>query len=179
MAKAGDHAHYERAFETWLRERRIPYVPVQQLRRSADKDGPLKSFDFLVHAGDRHYIVDVKGRRFPQTSRGREAYWENWVHFSDLEGLFAWESHFGEGYTGMLAYCYWLQLPPGDDSVTKTITVGERDYLIVALPVRTFAENCRRRSTRWQAVHVPVKTFTSLIQPIEHFVSDASGADSP
>ena len=170
MGKATDHEHYERAFETWLREYRVPYVTVDQVRRPADRDGPLKNFDFLVHAGDRHYIVDVKGKRFPQTSRGREAYWENWIHFSDLEGLFAWERHFGDGYKALLVYCYWLQLPPDDDTVTRTVTAAGRDYLIVAIGATTYAENCRRRSRRWQAVHVPVKTFTSLVKPIEHFI---------
>jgi hypothetical protein len=175
MSKLRDHEHYERAFEAWLRQRRVPYVPVQQVGRAADREGPLKNFDYLVHAGPRHYIVDVKGKHFPQTSRGRDTWWENWIHYADLEGLFAWESHFGEGYTALLVYCYWLQLPPGDESARKTLTTGGRDYLLVAIPARTFAENCRRRSTRWQAVHVPMREFTSLVRPVEHFISDASG----
>jgi len=175
MPKGIDHEHYERAFEEWLRRGRVPFVPVEQVRRSPGREGPIKSFDFLVHAGERHYIVDVKGKCFPEVSRGREVYWENWIHFSDLEGLFAWEGHFGEGYTGLLVYCYWLQLPAGGPAVARTITTGVRDYLIVAIPARTFAENCRRRSTRWQAVHVPVRRFTSLVKPVEHFIPvDAS-----
>lgn len=174
MGKAAEHEHYERAFEAWLREHRVPYVTVQQVRRSADEEGPIKSFDFLVHAGERHYIVDVKGKQFPQVSRGREAYWENWIHFSDLEGLFAWESHFGDDYTALLVYCYWFQLPTEDGTVEKTISMGGRDYLIVAIGARTFAENCRRRSRRWQAVHIPAKEFTSLVKPIEHFIPRVS-----
>jgi len=175
MPKGPDHEHYERAFEEWLRRGRIPYVPVDQVRRSTDREGPIKSFDFLVHAGDRHYIVDVKGKCFPQVSRGREVYWENWIHFSDLEGLLAWEGHFGVGYTGLLVYCYWLQVPAGEGgsgvpAPARTITTGARDYLITAIPAQLFAENCRRRSTRWQAVHVPVREFTSLVKPIEHFI---------
>lgn len=174
MSKARGHEHYERAFEEWLRLHRVPYVLVQQVRRPTDREGPLKNFDFLVHSGDGHYIVDVKGRRFPQVSRGRETWWENWIHFEDLEGLLAWESHFGEGYTALLVYCYWLQLPPGEGAARKTITTGGRDYLIVAVPARTFAENCRRRSTRWQAVHVGTGCFTSLIRPVGHFISEGS-----
>lgn len=179
VGKRGVHSHYERAFEVWLRERRVPCVPVQQVRRSADREGPIKSFDFLVHAGGAHYIVDVKGKRFPQGSRGRESYWENWIHLSDLEGLSAWERHFGDGYTALLVFCYWLQLPPDDETVTRTITTGGRDYLIVALPARTFAENCRRRSMRWQAVSIPAKTFTSLVKPIERFMPGGSQSGMP
>jgi len=169
MAKQRDHEHYERAFETWLRERRVPYLSVEQLRRPADEKGPIKNFDFLVHSGPQHYIVDVKGKRFPQVSRGKESYWENWIHYADLEGLFAWEDHFGEGYEALLVYCYWLQVPPGEDTVKKTVTVGDRDYLIVGVNARTFAENSRKRSARWRALSVPTKTFTTLIRPIDRF----------
>ncbi len=194
-----DHHHYERAFETWLRRRRAPYVAIDQVRRSADRQGPIKSFDFLVHAGRKHYIVDVKGKRFPQSSSGRETWWENWVHFDDLEGLFAWESHFGPDYEALLVYCYWLQIPAaGTDSAFpssekrclsplcgavegKSGTVPEnrgqsrfsfdgRDYLLVAVPARAFAERCRRRSARWKAVHVPEKDFTRLIKPAEFYI---------
>jgi hypothetical protein len=167
-----DHERYERAFEAWLRGRQVPYLSVQQLRRTHDDAGPIKSFDFLVHARERHYIVDVKGKRFPQVSRGREAYWENWIHLSDIEGLFAWESHFGPGYVSLLVFCYWLQLPEGDGTVTRTLSMDGRDYLMVGLPARKFAEHARARSSRWRAVHVPASTFTSLVKPIEHFIID-------
>jgi len=170
MGRSADHGHYERAFETWLRACRVPFVTVDQVRRPADSEGPLKNFDFLVHAGERHYIVDVKGKQFPQTSRGREAYWENWVHFSDLEGLFAWERHFGDGYEALLVYCYWLQTGADEPTVKRTVSLDGRDYLIVAIRAADFAEHCRRRSRRWQAVHVPVKEFTTLVRPIDHFI---------
>lgn len=166
-----DHDHYERAFAEWLRAERIPYVSVEQVRRPADDAGPMKNFDFLVHSpAGPHYIVDVKGRRFPNVTRRGETYWENWVHLSDLEGLLAWEKHFGEGYTSLLVYCYWLQLPPGEPVARKTVTSRGRDYLLVAVPARTYAENCRRRSLRWQAVSVPAKTFCGLAKPVEKFL---------
>ncbi len=176
-----DHHHYEKAFEAWLRRRRAPYVAIDQVRRSADREGPIKSFDFLVHAGRRHYIVDVKGKRFPQVSSGRETWWENWVHFDDIEGLFAWESHFGADYEALLVYCYWLQIPPASRVEGKSGTVPEsrgqspfsfdgRDYLLVAAPARAFAERCHRRSARWKAVSVPEKDFTRLIKPAEFYI---------
>lgn len=180
-ASPRDHHHYERAFEEWLRARRAPYVAIDQVRRSADQQGPIKSFDFLVHAGRKHYIVDVKGKRFPQVSKRREAWWENWVHFDDIEGLFAWESHFGADYEALLVYCYWLQASPrggenGDSpngskaGTVPAFSFGGRDYLLVAVPARAYAERCRRRSTRWKAVHVPEKEFTRLIKPAEHYI---------
>ncbi len=170
-----DHHHYERAFESWLRQRRVPYVAIEQVRRSADKDGPIKSFDFLVHSGRRHWVVDVKGKRFPAASGTRETWWENWIHLADIEGLFAWEQHFGAGYEALLVYAYWLQIPAGGPAVPATLSFDGRDYLLVAVPVRKFAEHCRRRSTRWKAVHVPEKTFTKLIRPVDFFITGAAG----
>ena len=177
--KIMDHKHYERAFESWLRQRRVPYVAIEQVRRSADREGPIKSFDFLVHSGRKHWVVDVKGKRFPAVSGTRETWWENWIHLDDIEGLFAWEQHFGASYEALLVYCYWLQLPPGDGkkgTVPLKAQGGQspfsfdgRDYLLVAVPARTFAEHCRKRSARWKAVHVPEKVFTGLIRPVEAF----------
>ena len=157
-------------------------MAIDQVRRSADREGPIKSFDFLVHAGRRHYIVDVKGKRFPRLSKGRETWWENWIHFADLEGMFAWEAHFGASYEALLVYCYWLQAPlplPGEkgdsplNSAKGTVpffSFGGRDYLLAACPARAFAERCRRRSARWQAVHVPEKEFTRLIKPAGFYI---------
>jgi hypothetical protein len=58
--------HYEAAFEAYLRERRLPYIAVDEARRSLVPDGSLKSLDFIVSpAGDVSWLVDVQ-RRFPQ-----------------------------------------------------------------------------------------------------------------
>lgn len=71
--------HYERAFEAYLRARRIPYVGVNEARKSllpkaghlrlaqieADGATPdaLKSFDFIIYGKHRNLLIDVKGRR--------------------------------------------------------------------------------------------------------------------
>ena len=57
------HIHYEAAFEDYLRSRGVPYVPVDEAKRAIFAGDKLKSFDFLVYpGGQRHWIVDVKGR---------------------------------------------------------------------------------------------------------------------
>ncbi len=69
--------HYERAFETFLRQRRIPYVAVDEARKallSSDAtfringdepgtDEALKSFDFVLYGQSRNFLIDVKGRK--------------------------------------------------------------------------------------------------------------------
>ena len=58
--------HYEAAFEAYLRARRLPYIAVDEARRSLVADGSIKSLDFIVSPpGQLSWLVDVKGRRFP------------------------------------------------------------------------------------------------------------------
>ena len=58
--------HYEAAFEEYLRARQVPYVAVDEARRTLAGDASLKSLDFIVSSSSgRSWLVDVKGRRFP------------------------------------------------------------------------------------------------------------------
>ncbi|MFL5329954.1 MAG: HYExAFE family protein [Gemmataceae bacterium] len=41
--------HYEAAFEDYLRDRALPYIGVDETRRSLLGDGPVKSLDFIVY----------------------------------------------------------------------------------------------------------------------------------
>ena len=52
--------HYEAAFEAFLRARRLPYIAVDEARRSLVADGSLKSLDFIVSPPGQ---IVVAGRR--------------------------------------------------------------------------------------------------------------------
>ena len=103
MAKRDNH--YEAAFEAWLRERQVPYVAVDEARRSQFPGGSIKSLDFIVspHDGFR-WLVDVKGRRFP--TRAAKQYWKNWSTRDDLVSLARWERWFGERFGGLFVFAY-------------------------------------------------------------------------
>ncbi len=72
--------HYERAFENYLRSRRIPYIAVDEAKKtllperahlrvesdSGDAGLTLKSFDFVIYGERCNFLVDVKGRRVPR-----------------------------------------------------------------------------------------------------------------
>ncbi len=68
--------HYEAAFEQFLRSRGVPYVAVDEAKRSLLSDGgSIKSLDFIVSApGPTTWLVDVKGRRFPSGDVQKQ-YW--------------------------------------------------------------------------------------------------------
>ncbi len=77
--------HYEAAFEEYLRSRGVPYVAVDEAKRSVLSDGgSIKSLDFIVSTpGQVTWLVDVKGRRFPSGDIQKQ-YWKNWSTRDDL-----------------------------------------------------------------------------------------------
>ncbi|MBM4108184.1 MAG: hypothetical protein FJ255_05155 [Phycisphaerae bacterium] len=85
--------HYESAFEQYLRSRRVPYVSVDEARRTLLPEGAdfsvraehpgdpgrpelLKSFDYVIYGdtgregGPSNLLVEVKGRKIGRPSRG-------------------------------------------------------------------------------------------------------------
>ena len=68
--------HYEAAFEGYLRGRGVPYVAVDEAKRSVLSNGAsIKSLDFIVSSpGNTTWLVDVKGRRFPSGDEQKQ-YW--------------------------------------------------------------------------------------------------------
>jgi hypothetical protein len=84
--------HYEQAFEHYLRLRRIPYVSVNEARKTllptptstaaghstaagADPTGrgesldSLKSFDFVIYGPELNLLVEIKGRKICRPAR--------------------------------------------------------------------------------------------------------------
>lgn len=78
--------HYERAFESYLRWQRIPYVAVDEARKALMPEGAgtdssaeegassgapqaLKSFDFVLYAQTRNLLIDVKGRKVARRAK--------------------------------------------------------------------------------------------------------------
>ncbi len=75
--------HYEHAFESYLRDRRVPYVAVDEARKALIPEGEsmrvaghtqaepkgeareaaLKSFDFVIYGQGTNFLIEVKGRR--------------------------------------------------------------------------------------------------------------------
>ena len=84
--------HYEAAFEEYLRSKGVPYVAVDEAKRSLLSDGAsIKSLDFIVSGKANvsswpvsvSWLIDVKGRRFPSGDVQKQ-YWKNWSTRDDL-----------------------------------------------------------------------------------------------
>jgi hypothetical protein len=173
--------HYEAAFEAYLRARTIPYVAVDETRRSltisanSDVDGEsqksLKSLDFIVSPlpanGQRlgSWLVDVKGRRFPTGSS--KQYWKNWSTADELRSLAHWESLFAGQFQSLLVFAYNVV---GDQAPLPAEQLFEfRGGLYGFLGIRLdhYAGWSKVLSPKWQTVTIPAKQFRALARPCD------------
>ncbi len=180
--------HYELAFQTLLRDRRIPYVAVDEARKALlPEDAPLaaarapgepmsalKSFDFVVYAdgsarADGNLLVDVKGRKVPRSAGGTppptRSRLQNWVTLDDVESLGTWQGLFGEGFRAAFVFVYWCDDQPPDGLFQEVFEHRGRWYAVRVIALDDYRRAMRPRSRRWSTVHLPTDAFERLSQP--------------
>jgi hypothetical protein len=169
MAKRGNH--YEAAFEAWLRSRKIPYLAVDETKRSLADGCSLKNLDFVVSPPNlpHSWLVDVKGRRFPTGN----SYWKNWVTAEELQSLASWEALFGNRFSGLLVFAYNVvgnqaPLPP-----EELFPFRGGLYGFVGIRLDHYASWARPLSERWGTVSVPTGKFRSLAQGLSDLLFNA------
>jgi hypothetical protein len=183
---ANRHNHYEAAFEAYLRSRTIPYVAVDESRRSLMGDETLKSLDFIVSpqraqgrcasARGWSWLVDVKGRRF--SSGARRKLWNNWSTSDDLRSLARWEELFGEQFRGLLVFAYNVD---GDLAPLPPELLFEHRgglYGFVAISLDLYTAWAKRLSPKWDTVSMPTDRFRELARPADAFFSFSSPAEA-
>ncbi len=164
--------HYEAAFEAYLQWHRLCYVAVDETRRAQFGEVRVKNLDFIVYGecGSR-LLVDVKGRRYPTGSEGKQrCVWECWSTQDDVDGLERWMALFGPGYQGLLVFAYQVlpQVPLPQDTLDLWTWRGRR-YLLRAVAVGDYRSQMRVRSPRWGTVTLPGSVFRGLARPLHHF----------
>ena len=158
--------HYEAAFEAYLRRERLPYIAVDEARRSLVPDGSLKSLDFIVSPpGVLSWLVDVKGRRFPSGDEHQQ-YWKNWSTRDDLRSLAAWEQHFGSGFCPLLVFAYHLVGSRSPVPCEQLFEFRGFHYGFVAIRLADFVPHARPLSTSWDTVAMPVGQFRRSARPL-------------
>ena len=172
--------HYELAFESYLRDRRIAYVAVDEQRRSLISHGSLKNLDFIVYPSDSvSLLVDIKGRRFPSGSRNKQ-YWRNWSTWDDLSSMARWQDKMGLGSCALFVFAYEIV---GDRSpVTPIHLFAFKDhwYAFLAVRVADYIQGARPLSERWKTVAMPTRlfrqaafSFDEIINPISTWPLDS------
>ena len=159
--------HYDAAFEAYLRARRIPYVAVDEKRRSLLAEASLKSMDFLVHSvRGENLLVDVKGRRYPTAGNGGR--WENWVTAEDVDSLLHWEEIFGAGHRAVFVFAYDVE-PGHEGDFDDVFAFREKRYAFFGVAACDYQAVMTTRSRRWDTVSVARKPFVALRSPIDTF----------
>ena len=159
--------HYEAAFEGFLRDRRIPYVAVDEAKKALFANAKLKSFDFVVYSKNGpNLLIDVKGRALRDRS-SRKGF-ETWATEQDVNDLMQWEQVFGEGYKALLTFIYWID-PPLHPEPGMYLHRG-RWYWLMGIELAEYRNHMRRRSAKWETVALPAEDFRSLARPIESWL---------
>jgi hypothetical protein len=163
--------HYEQAFEHYLRFNGIPYVAVDEAKRSLQgRTLPvrLKSFDFVVYSeAGANLLVDVKGRKHSgKTGKALQ----NWVTRDDVTSLAKWRGIFGQGFDAAFAFLFWCDVQPPDALFHEIFEYGERWYAIHAVRLCDYESAMRPRSAKWDTVSLPAKAFTSAAMPLKQLL---------
>ncbi|MFN0051204.1 MAG: HYExAFE family protein [Planctomycetales bacterium] len=165
MALRGNH--YDAAFEAYLRDRRTPYVAVDEQRRALLEHASLKSMDFIVYSPRTHnLLVDVKGRRFPSGGGETGHKWENWATAEDLPALLQWQSVFGQDFRALLVFAYHVLGDRARQEFSSLFEFRKRTYAFYGVWADQYREVMQTRSASWQTVSVPSVAFRDLRIPI-------------
>jgi hypothetical protein len=165
---ANRSVHYEAAFEAFLRSRAIPCVAVDEAKKALFNSAKLKSFDFVVYSkSGPNLLVDIKGRQARTRPGGRNTF-ETWTTEQDVNDLIQWQEVFGEGYTALLAFVYWIDAPLSPEA--GMFCHQGRWYHMYGVELTDYRNHMRRRSAKWETVCLPAEEFRSLARPIEEWL---------
>ena len=156
--------HYDAAFEHYLRAKKIPYVSVDEARRSLHGPVKLKNFDFVVYGqSGPNLLVDVKGRK--HSGRSHRAL-DNWVTDQDVQDLQHWQHVFGPGFKAAFVFLYWCDAQPPDALFLETFAYKDRWYAVLAAMLDEYSAHARPRSAKWNTVHTPAAAFHRISHPL-------------
>lgn len=161
--------HYEAAFESFLRDRGIPYVAVDEAKKALFSDAKLKSFDFVVYSKTGpNLLIDVKGRSMRSNGKAARGTFETWTTQQDVDDLIQWQQVFGEGFKAVLVFAYWIDPPliPEEGMFEHQ----DRWYLLKAVDLESYRAHMRQRSPKWETVALPAEDFRSLARPMNDWL---------
>lgn len=163
--------HYDVAFEAFLRDRRTPYVAVDEHRRALLEHASLKSMDFIVYSQRTpNLLVDVKGRKFPSGGTDAGHKWENWATAEDLPALLQWQTVFGRDFRAVLVFAYYIVDERARDEFESLFDFRSRTYAFYGVWADDYQSAMQTRSASWQTVSVPSRAFRELRSPIGTFL---------
>ncbi len=160
--------HYELAFEAYLRNHQLAYIAIDETKRSLNKQGSLKNFDFVVVTDEgKSCLVDVKGRKFP-AGQNQKRYWLNWVGREDLRSQLRWQEEFGEAFEPMFVFAYWVVGERSPVPVEELFYHRNRWYGFVSIGLRDYLAGVRVLSLAWETFTMSVQDFREKSTSLEN-----------
>lgn len=170
MAKRDNH--YEAAFEAYLRSHHLPYVAVDETRRSLLGEGSLKNVDFIItpRAPARTaWLADIKGRRFP-TGEKQKQFWKNWSTNDELKSLARWEELLGTQFTALLVFAYHVVETYAPLPADQLFWFRGECYGFVGIRLHHYTSYARQISPKWDTVAMPAGKFRELAEPLDRLL---------
>ncbi len=156
-------SHYEAAFEEYLRHHGLPYIAVDEAKRSLFGTAKLKSFDFVVYRpSGSNLLVDVKVR-----TAGPGKALANWVTRRDIDDLRQWKDIFGDGFQAIFVFMYCWHGPSDQAPFTDLFCHDENWYSMLAVSLSDYRAVMRLRSESWGTVSVSADEFKKIAKPLE------------
>jgi hypothetical protein len=171
LAVANRDNHYEAAFEEYLRSRQVPYIAVDEAKRSRWAEVSLKSLDFIVSSpSGTGWLIDVKGRRFPSGDEQKQ-YWKNWSTRDDLVSLAQWEKLFGQQFGAMFVFAYNIVGDRAPLAPEELFEFRGGIYAFVGIRLGDYARWARPISPRWDTLAMPATQFRELAAPFNWYIA--------
>ncbi len=162
--------HYEAATEAYFRRLGIPYLAIDEQRRSLLGHVSVKNLDFVVTApGGASWLVDVKGRRFP-AGRGRQ-FWKNWSTRDDLDSMARWEQLFGPRAAGLFVFAYHLVGRESPVPADQVFEFRGALYAFVGVRLIDYVRDARQISPRWQTLSLSTQRFRQCARPLAQWLT--------
>jgi len=164
----GRRNHYSIAFEAFLKSRSIPYVNVEEAKKALFANSRLKSFDFVVYSKTKkNLLVDLNGRIHGKSGNGSG--FQNWTCERDVTDLLEWEKVFGEDFTAVMTFVYWMKSTRAPNQ-NELFRHRDHWYMLMGVNLRDYRRVMRRRSSKWETVSLPAAEFRTLARPLESWL---------
>lgn len=167
--------HYDAAFEEYLRHHRVPYVAVDETRRSLLKEVSLKSPDYIVSPprGD-NWLIDIKGRKFPSGGEQQSHRWENWATRDDIDSMLRWQNVFGTGFRSVLVFAYHILDARWhcQFELNSRWSYREQSYAFYGVWVEDYRDRMSQRSQQWDTVSLRKRDYEEVRFPLGRVMAD-------
>lgn len=170
--------HYELAIQSYWEQCKVPYVPIDQIKRPCLPLGDVKNFDFLLYPGSACLVlVELKGRTFHGTSLAGKPSFDCWVTLEDVLSLKYWQEVFLAERTGCLAgfvFGYQLERIDVEADGQTVFEFEDRRYVFYWIDLVDYCKEMNQRSPKWKTVCLSREQFRKTAIGLNEFVDSLS-----